>query len=272
MSRRLYANNLEMILTSDIGLGDTTFTVDDTSRCPTIVPSSGDYFLITVEKPDGSLPREVMKVTDVSGLTLTVVRAQDETPAQVHTIGAAVENRATAGQFADGPQKSSSDEAIDGKWSYSQPPDVAGQDVWNGNNVSSSDTDALIIDNTDPAAPQLLLQTNTASGLAKLDPTGVLPWRQRLPEAAQRPALHGAGSSQPVRTVPNSGIHCRQLLHRHNGWRHPDAGCDLWAAYPHTSDDGRPAALFTRRGRCSCNGLVAYSSRHDGLRRHHPVR
>lgn len=63
--------------------GDTTFTVDTVTGWPTTFP----YFVVV---DPGTSREEKVKVTAISTLTLTVVRAQDDTAVAVHSAGAAI--------------------------------------------------------------------------------------------------------------------------------------------------------------------------------------
>jgi microcystin-dependent protein len=63
--------------------GDTTFTVDTVTGWSTTFP----YFAVV---DPGTSREEKVKVTAISTLTLTVVRAQDDTSVAVHSAGAAI--------------------------------------------------------------------------------------------------------------------------------------------------------------------------------------
>lgn len=63
--------------------GDTTFIVDTVTGWPTTFP----YFVVV---DPGTSREEKVKVTAISTLTLTVVRAQDDTAVAVHSAGAAI--------------------------------------------------------------------------------------------------------------------------------------------------------------------------------------
>jgi microcystin-dependent protein len=63
--------------------GDTTFTVDTVTGWSTTFP----YFAVV---DPGTSREEKVKVTAISTLTLTVVRAQDDTAVAVHSAGAAI--------------------------------------------------------------------------------------------------------------------------------------------------------------------------------------
>lgn len=71
------------LLTSSPSAGDTTMTVDTITGWPTSFP-----FYVVIDP--GTSKEEKVRVTAISTLTLTVVRAQDNTTAVGHNAGAAV--------------------------------------------------------------------------------------------------------------------------------------------------------------------------------------
>lgn len=71
------------VLTSSPSSGDTTMTVDTVTGWPASFP-----FYAVIDP--GTSKEEKVRVTAISTLTLTVVRAQDETTAVGHTSGAAI--------------------------------------------------------------------------------------------------------------------------------------------------------------------------------------
>ena len=87
-----FANNVSTYITSGLTSSQTSFTVADTTGFPTLV--SGDYFYATLYTTSGSV--EIIKVTNVSGLTLTCVRGQDNTAAQAWVNGSPLDIRLTA--------------------------------------------------------------------------------------------------------------------------------------------------------------------------------
>ena len=80
------SNNAVAKLSSNINSSQTSLTVDDAS----IFPDAP--FLITVND-------EIMRVTRVSGNTLTVQRGREGTSASSHNAGSNVENNFTAGTY-----------------------------------------------------------------------------------------------------------------------------------------------------------------------------
>ena len=90
-----FSNNAKTTLSSGITSSATSIAVVDASAWPTL--GSGDYTLctfITVADPD---VLEIVKVTAISGNTLTVVRAQEGTTARAFASADKAELRVTAG-------------------------------------------------------------------------------------------------------------------------------------------------------------------------------
>ena len=96
----ILANNAKSTLAAAIGALDTTLTV--TSGTETLFPSptSGDYFYVTLEDSTKTI-REVVKCTSRSGVTFTIVRAQDDTLANIFAIGSTVEMRVNKAALTD---------------------------------------------------------------------------------------------------------------------------------------------------------------------------
>jgi hypothetical protein len=81
---------------------DLSVTVSDASQ----LPSSGDFLVTIWDKtsfpdPCDDSNTEIVKVTDVSGNVLTIVRGQEDTTGKVHANGQAVEMLITAGTFEE---------------------------------------------------------------------------------------------------------------------------------------------------------------------------
>jgi len=90
-----FSNNAKTTLSSGITSSATSIAVVDASAWPTL--GAGDYSLctfITVADPD---VLEIVKVTAISGNTLTVVRAQEGTTARAFASADKAELRVTAG-------------------------------------------------------------------------------------------------------------------------------------------------------------------------------
>jgi len=88
----VFSNNAVTTLAAGIDAAVTSVTVQDGSVFPALVGSN--YTYVTFENLLGET--EIVKVTAISGNTLTVVRAQDNTPARVFSSGSKCELRLTA--------------------------------------------------------------------------------------------------------------------------------------------------------------------------------
>jgi|TARA_B110000902_G_scaffold214424_1_gene246391 hypothetical protein len=88
----VFSNNAKTTLASNISTSATSITVLDGSVFPVL--SGSDYTYVTFEGLSGTV--EIVKVTALSGNTLTVVRAQDNTSASAFTTGDKCELRLTA--------------------------------------------------------------------------------------------------------------------------------------------------------------------------------
>ena len=89
----VFSNNAATTLAAGVSSSATSLTVNNGASFPD-VSSASDHSYITLEDIDSN--REVVKLTNRSGNTLTVVRAQDGTTARSFTIGDKVELRITA--------------------------------------------------------------------------------------------------------------------------------------------------------------------------------
>ncbi|CAB4132273.1 Intramolecular chaperone auto-processing domain containing protein [uncultured Caudovirales phage] len=96
----ILANNAKSTLAAAIGALDTTLTV--TSGTETLFPSptGGDYFYVTLEDSTKTV-REIVKCTARSTTTLTIVRAQDGTSANIFALGSTVEMRVNKAALTD---------------------------------------------------------------------------------------------------------------------------------------------------------------------------
>ena len=88
----VFSNNAVTTLAAGIDAAVTSVTVQDGSVFPALVGSN--YTYVTFENPLGET--EIVKVTAISGNTLTVVRAQDNTPARAFSSASKCELRLTA--------------------------------------------------------------------------------------------------------------------------------------------------------------------------------
>lgn len=92
-----FVNNFATTLAATLQAGDTTMTLASAAGLPAL--GAGDHVLLTLFKRSGAqeLDREIVKVTAISGNTLTVQRAQEGTTAYAAAAGTMVEARLTAG-------------------------------------------------------------------------------------------------------------------------------------------------------------------------------
>lgn len=96
----LIANNAKSTLAAGIGALDTSLTVASGTETLFPSPSGGDYFYVTLEDSTGTV-REIVKVTNRSGTTFTIVRAQDGTLANIFAVGSVVELRINKASLTD---------------------------------------------------------------------------------------------------------------------------------------------------------------------------
>ena len=92
-----FSNNGKTTLASNITSSATSISVTDGSVFPTL--GSGDYFYLTFENSSSGV--EIVKVTDLTGNTLTVERAQENTTASAYASGDRAELRLTVGGITD---------------------------------------------------------------------------------------------------------------------------------------------------------------------------
>lgn len=90
-------NNAVALLAA--GVSDTDTTIAVTPGAGDLFPTLGpdDWAPLTLVKSDGTL--EIVRMTARSGDTMTIVRAQDGTPARAFSAGDRVEHRMTAGVY-----------------------------------------------------------------------------------------------------------------------------------------------------------------------------
>lgn len=97
-NQHLFSNNASTTLVSLSGTGGTSLVVASSSGFP--APGAGQDFICTMQRlADGLL--EIVSVTNVTGTTWTVARAQEGTAGLVFAAGDKVELRPTAGGLLD---------------------------------------------------------------------------------------------------------------------------------------------------------------------------
>jgi hypothetical protein len=92
-----FSNAVKTTLTANISATATTLAVADASQFPTL--SGSDHTYATLENI--TLQREVVKVTAISGNSLTVIRGQDSTTARTYSAGDKCELRLNAAMLDD---------------------------------------------------------------------------------------------------------------------------------------------------------------------------
>jgi len=93
-----FANKFSTTLSAGINNSVTSLSIASATGFPTI--SGGHHVYVTLDNGDGTTV-EVVKVTNISGTTLTVTRAQDSTSAAAFSAGAKVEIRMTSALLQD---------------------------------------------------------------------------------------------------------------------------------------------------------------------------
>ena len=91
-----FSNLASSLLASGVSDTATSISVNSAASFPTL--GSGDYFYATIGAGSGS---EIVKVTEISGTTFTVLRGQDDTTAVSHSSGADIALRVNAGALLD---------------------------------------------------------------------------------------------------------------------------------------------------------------------------
>ena len=99
-----YSNNAYSTLSAAINTTDTSVSVASASSFPTL--SGSDYMYLTIVSEHAL---EVVKVTNVSGTTLTVVRGQDGTSGTAAASGDRIELRITTIMLQDAFAESNND-------------------------------------------------------------------------------------------------------------------------------------------------------------------
>ena len=94
-----FSNNAKTSLASALNSTATSVSVSDASKFPTL--GAGDYTYATIAELSNSVNLEIVKVTAISGNTLTVVRAQQGTSALSFSSGDPCEVRVTAGTIEE---------------------------------------------------------------------------------------------------------------------------------------------------------------------------
>jgi len=96
----LLANNAKSTLAVALGGIDTTLVVATGTETLFPSPTGGDYFYATLEDSTKTI-REIVKCTARSGTSLTIIRAQDDSTANIFAVGSTVEMRVNKGALTD---------------------------------------------------------------------------------------------------------------------------------------------------------------------------
>ena len=96
---QVFTNNAATTLASSITNVATSISIASATNFPSL--SGGDYFLATITQSGLESSWEIVKVTAISGTTLTVTRAQEGTTAQAWTSDSKLEIRLTAQGIVD---------------------------------------------------------------------------------------------------------------------------------------------------------------------------
>lgn len=97
MSKQRFENNVSVTINEFLSTTDTTITVSSTARFPTL--EVNDWIIATIVPQGGQSGSEIVKITAISGNSLTVVRGQEGTIAQSFDYGALLELRVTKGSL-----------------------------------------------------------------------------------------------------------------------------------------------------------------------------
>lgn len=96
----LFANNARSTLATALAAGATSATLAPGGGGPFPAPTGSNYFVADITDAATRTLHEIVHVTSRVGDTVTLVRAQEGTPAQSWAAGAIFANQWTAGQAA----------------------------------------------------------------------------------------------------------------------------------------------------------------------------
>jgi hypothetical protein len=198
-----FSNNAKTTLSSGITSSATSITVADGSVFPSI--SGSEYFYVTLE--DASVNIEIVKVTAVSGNTLTVVRAQDGTSARTFSNGDKCELRLTAAGLNDVATQADTDTTYTAGSGLS----LTGTEFANtapDQTVSLTGAGATSVTGTYPNFTITSTDTNTDTDTTYTAGTGLSLTGTEFANTApdQTVALTGAGATSISGTYPNFTI------------------------------------------------------------------
>lgn len=105
---QVFLNNYSTRLSSAIAAADTSIVVD---QAPPAL-GAGDFYTLTIADKAGAQEPEIVKVTAVSGNTLDIVRAQENTTAQDWATSTPIEMRLTSAGLAQAVADNAPDDLL----------------------------------------------------------------------------------------------------------------------------------------------------------------
>lgn len=155
----------QMTLQADITAVATSLTVDVTTGLPGTTP-----FTLVIDP--GLATEEILDVSNVSGLTLTVARGVDGSSAQTHTAGAKLRHMATARDFRDAQEHIGATTGVHGVGTGSVVGTDAVQTLTNKTaQAATAATKALVVKGAaSQTASYMEVQDNTGTAIVKVQP------------------------------------------------------------------------------------------------------
>ena len=95
----IYKNNASSILPNPVDNSQTTIAVSPGEGVKFPSPSAGDWFPVTMKRPDGTM--EVCRCTERAGDILTVVRGEENTVPVSFAVGDIISLRLTKNAIAE---------------------------------------------------------------------------------------------------------------------------------------------------------------------------
>lgn len=158
MATILFQNNASTTLAGAISPTDTALNVAAGTGADFPAPGANEYFVLTLEDALTGLENEILHVTNVTGDTFTIVRAQEGTAAQSWSPGDPAANLLTAGSAAQMLQQGQG-QSQSGNYAV---------DTGTANNYIVALTPALTVHI--PGMPIRVKILNTSTGASQLNP------------------------------------------------------------------------------------------------------